>query len=151
MDTSLPITISTDPTKLQLEVIHGFLTRSYWAQGVAREVIEKSLRHSLCFGAYAGDQQVGLVRVITDYTTFAYLCDVFVLEPYRGRGISKLLLREVLKHPEIAPLRRLGLITQDAQGLYAQFGFQTLAHPERHMERRGPLWRPPETIDPAHC
>jgi len=144
MDTPPPITISTDPARLQLDVIHGFLTRSYWARGVARETVEKSLRHSLCFGAYAGDEQVGLARVITDYTTFAYLCDVFVLEPYRGRGISKLLLQALLNHPELAPLRRLGLITQDAQGLYAQFGFKALANPERHMERRGPLWRPSE-------
>lgn len=128
------ITISTDKTRLDLTVIHGFLSRSYWAEGVPVEIIRRAIEHSLCFGVYDGAQQVGFARVISDYATFAYLADVFILEAWRGRGLSKRLRREIMNHPDLQGLRRFALVTKDAHGLYQQFGFTELAHPERHLE-----------------
>ena len=130
--------ISDDPGRLDFAAIHAYLARSYWAANRPREVVERSLAHSLGIGIYAPNgTQVGLVRVVTDYATFAYLCDVYVLEEHRRRGLSKAALRFVDAHPRLQNLRRFHLVTQDAQGLYAQFGFTPLAKPERHMERRG--------------
>ncbi|HWQ35949.1 MAG TPA: GNAT family N-acetyltransferase [Blastocatellia bacterium] len=128
------ITISTDKTRLDLAVIHGFLSRSYWAEGVPVEIIRRAIEHSLCFGVYDGAQQVGFARVISDYATFAYLADVFILEAWRGRGLSKRLMREIMNHPDLQGLRRFALVTKDAHGLYRQFGFTEPAHPERHLE-----------------
>ncbi len=130
--------ISDDPARLDLDAIHAYLSRSYWAANRSREVIERSVAHSLCIGTYAPDDgaQVGLVRVVTDYATFAYLCDVYVLEAHRRRGLSKAALRFVDTHPRLQNLRRFHLVTQDAHGLYTQFGFKPLENPERHMERR---------------
>ena len=130
--------LSDDPARLDLEVIHHFLSRdSYWAAGVSRDIVERSLKNSLCVGAYAaGGSQAGLVRIITDYATFAWLCDVFVLPAHRGAGLGKALVEVVVKHPALQGLRRLALATRDAHGLYAQFGFTPLADPRTHMEKR---------------
>ena len=133
-----PITISTDPTRLDLDVIHGFLKTAYWCEGLPREVSERAIRHSLCFGLYDAGRQVGFARVITDRATYAYLADVFVLESHRGRGLSKRLMQAIVAHPDLQGLRRWSLLTRDAHGLYAQFGFRQLSQPERHMERFDP-------------
>ncbi len=132
-------TISTDPDRLDLDAIHGYLSRSYWAEGVPREVVARSIRHALCFGLYREAEQIGFARVVTDRATFAYLADVFVLEAYRGRGLSKWLMECIIIHPDLQGLRRWMLATQDAHGLYAQYGFAPLAHPDRFMERRPPI------------
>ena len=125
--------ISTERSRLDLALIHDYLGSSYWAQGIPRAVVERSIQHSLCFGAYLDGRQTGFARVVTDFATFAYVADVFVVPEHRGRGISKLLLRAILEHPELQGLRRFLLATQDAHGLYEQFGFQPLAHPEYFM------------------
>jgi GNAT superfamily N-acetyltransferase len=131
--------ISDDPTRIDVDAVHAFLARSYWAEGIPREIVARSLANSLCVGIYApSSEQVGLVRVISDYTTFAYLCDVYVLEPHRGRGLSKAAMNAVMTHPRLQRLRRMQLVTQDAHGLYARHGFKVVEHPERHMERRDP-------------
>jgi len=127
--------ISTDPARLDLGLIHGFLSGSYWARGIPREVVERSVRGSLCFGLYEeGGSQVGFARVITDRATFAYLADVFVLESQRGRGLSKWLLERILAHPDLQGLRRFLLGTKDAHGLYARFGFAPPKDPSLWME-----------------
>ena len=126
--------ISTDPARLELDVIHGFLERSYWAQAIPREVVARSIQHSLCFGLYEDDRQVGFARVITDRATYAYLADVFVLESHQRRGLGRWLLETILAHPELQDLRRWGLVTRDAHDLYRKVGFSGLAHPERLME-----------------
>jgi len=129
-----PYRISTRQEELQPEVIHGTLTASYWARGIPRALVEKSLHNSLCFGVYEGDTQVGFARVVTDYATFGYLCDVFILDSHQGRGLGKWLMECVMAHPELQGLRRWTLVTADAHGLYTPHGFQAPAHPERHME-----------------
>jgi GNAT superfamily N-acetyltransferase len=126
--------ISTDPARIDLDVVHGYLARSYWAAGVPREIVARSISHSLCFGLYEWDRQVGFARVVTDRATFAYLADVFVLESHRARGLSKLLMQAIVEHPDLQGLRRFSLSTKDAHGLYAMFGFTALRAPERHME-----------------
>jgi GNAT superfamily N-acetyltransferase len=128
------IEISTDPARLDLDLIHGFLTTSYWAEGIPRETVARSIQASLCFGAYAGGGQIGFARVITDFATFAYVADVFVVESYRGTGCGKLLIRAIMDHPDLQGLRRWSLVTRDAHDLYRQFGFQKLANPEGYME-----------------
>jgi GNAT superfamily N-acetyltransferase len=118
--------ISTDPARLDIGAMHAYLTRSYWSPGIPFATVERAARHSLCFGLYArsnGDQ-VGLARVVTDHATFAYLCDVYVLEAHRGRGLAKFMMRTVMAHPALAGARRTMLGTRDAHGLYAQFGFR---------------------------
>jgi GNAT superfamily N-acetyltransferase len=130
-------TISDDPSRLDLNAIHAYLARSYWAANRPREVIATSLANSLCIGVYAPTgEQVGLARVITDYATFAYLCDVYILEAHRQRGLSKAALRFIAVHPRLQNVRYFHLITGDAHGLYKQFGFELIANPERHMQRR---------------
>ena len=126
--------ISTDKRRIDLNVVHGFLTHSYWAAGISREVVARSIENSLCFGIYREEQQVGFARVISDYATFAYLADVFVLEAFRGKGLSKFLMQCILEHPSLQGLRRWVLGTRDAHGLYAQFGFRPLQSPEIFME-----------------
>lgn len=126
--------ISTDPSRLDAHAIHAYLDRSYWAAGIPVEVVERAIRGSLCFGLYDGDRQIGFARTVTDRATFAYLADVYVLESYRGRGLSKWMMRVIMAHPDLQGLRRFSLATKDAHGLYAQFGFTPLAHPDRHME-----------------
>ena len=131
--------ISDDASRLDVDAVHAYLTRSYWAEGIPRTIVERSLANSLSLGIYAStEEQVGLVRVISDYTTFAYLCDVYVLEAHRGRGLAKAAMQLLGTHPRLQGLRRLQLVTQDAHGLYAQFGFSALKNPERHMEKREP-------------
>lgn len=129
--------ISTDPTLLDVDAICVFLSRSYWANQRPRPRIEASLQHSLVFGVYDGGRQVGLARVVSDYATFAWLCDVFIDEAYRGRGIGKWLMATIVAHPDLQGLKRMLLVTQDAHGLYRQYGFIPLANPEGWMERRG--------------
>jgi len=128
------IVITTDPSRLDLDVIHAFLTTSYWAKGVPRETVARSIEHSLCFGAFEGARQVGFARVISDRATFAYICDVFALESARGHGVGKSLMAAIMSHPELQGLRRWTLFTRDAHGLYQQFGFGAPANPERLME-----------------
>ena len=127
--------ISTDSSRLDLDVIHGFLTNSYWAKGIPRETVARSIEHSLCFGVYDGSgQQVGFARVISDFATYAYIADVFVLESHRGRGFGKGLMESIVQHPALQGLRRWSLSTRDAHELYAQVGFTALKWPERYME-----------------
>lgn len=126
--------ISTAPERLDLDAIHAYLVRSYWSEGIPKSVVERSIRGSLCFGLYKGNEQVGFARVISDRATFAYLCDVYVLESERGKGLSKWLLETLLEHPELADLRRFTLATRDAHGLYARYGFTPLARPHIFME-----------------
>ena len=132
------ILVTTDPRRLDLETVHGFLTASYWAEGIPREIVERSVRHSICFGAFDGDRQVGFARVISDRATFAYVADVFVLPSHRGRAIGKRLMACITSHPELQNLRLWTLFTRDAHGLYRQYGFEGSRHPDRLMERRTP-------------
>ncbi len=127
--------ISTDPALLDVETVCAFLKRSYWASDRPRQVIEASLESSLVFGVYDGERQVGVARVITDFATSAWLCDVFIDEAYRGQGIGKWLIATILSHPGLQGLHRMMLATKDAQGLYRQFGFTPLHAPEYLMER----------------
>ena len=130
-----PYELSTDPARLDLEAIHAYLTRSYWSPGIPRDVVDRAAANSLCFGLYhAGEGQVGFARVVTDRATFAYLCDVYVLEGHRGHGLSKWLMTAIVEHPELQGLRRFMLGTKDAHGLYAQYGFTPLDNPARMME-----------------
>ena len=126
--------IDTIAAKLQLDVIYGYLSRSYWSENIPRAIVEKSVKNSFCFGVYHFDTQVGFARLITDYCTFAYLADVFILEQYRGKGLSKWLMHEILRHPDLQTLRRWNLSTADAHGLYQKFGFTALKKPEVYME-----------------
>lgn len=129
-------TLSTDSARIDLEVAHRFLTTSYWAEGIPREVVRRSIEHSLSFGLYRGAEMVGLARVITDRATFAYLSDVFVLEPYRGRGLASWMLETIHAHPDLQGLRWWLLATRDAHALYRQSGYAALESPERLMERK---------------
>jgi len=130
--------ISTDQARLDIDVIYGFLQTSYWAQRRRRSVVERAIRNSLCFGVYVGGQQVAFCRVVTDRAVFAYLMDVFVIPEYRGRGVSKVLIRAVLDHSDLQNLRTFLLGTHDAHGLYEQFGFRALAQPEIWMAIHDP-------------
>lgn len=126
--------ISTDPTRLDVEAIHSYLARAYWCEGIPRRTLERAIANSLCFGLFQGKDQVGLARVITDSATYAYLCDAYVLEDHRGKGLGKWLMECVLAHPACPGLRRFSLATRDAHGLYRQFGFRELSKPESMME-----------------
>lgn len=137
--------ISTDPRRLQVDFVHGWLAQSYWAKDIPRASVERSLQNSLCFGLYDGPAQIGLARVITDRATYAYLCDVFVLEQLQGHGLGKWLIETVLKHPDLQGLRRFTLATRDAHGLYRQFGFAPPTQPESLMEIRRANPYPPVT------
>jgi GNAT superfamily N-acetyltransferase len=131
--------ISTDPVRLDLDVIHEFLTNCYWAKGIPRDVVARSIEHALCFGIYDGSRaQVGFARVISDFATIAYLGDVFVLESHRGRGLSKWMMECIMQHPALQGLRRWILLTSDAHRLYAQFGFTALKSADRYMELHRP-------------
>ena len=127
--------ISTDPAKLDLEKIHSFLSReSYWAEGISQDRLDTAIEHSLPFGMYHAEVQIGFARAVSDFSTFAYLADVYIDTDYRGRGLSKLLLEAVLAHPSLVKLRRWLLGTRDAHGLYSQVGFRPLEDPARWME-----------------
>ena len=120
--------ISTDRSKLDIDVIHSFLARSYWAEGIPRETVMRSIENSLCFGVYDNARQIGFARVISDFATYAYVADVFILEQYRERGLGKELMASIMAHPDLQGLRRWSLGTRDAQGLYAQFGFKPVVN-----------------------
>ena len=131
-------TISTDPARLDLDGTYAWLTASYWARDIPRDVFDRSVRHALCFGVYEGARQVGFARVVTDFATVAYVGDVYVLEPWRGRGLSRWLMEVMTSHPELQGFRRWILLTRDAHGLYRKFGFTPLASPDRWMEKWAP-------------
>ncbi|MEM7478486.1 MAG: GNAT family N-acetyltransferase [Planctomycetota bacterium] len=126
--------VSADRERLDIDEIHRFLSQSYWAHGISRSQVEKSIAGSLCFGLYCGERQVGFARVVTDEVTFGYLADVFVLEPYRNQGLGRLLTRAVVDHPRLRDLRRLLLFTVDAHELYAEFGFQPVEGSNQAMQ-----------------
>jgi GNAT superfamily N-acetyltransferase len=127
--------ITTEKSRLDVTFIHRFLCdRSYWAANIPLDLVQTSIDNSLCFGAYDGGGQVGFARVITDYATFAYVADVFVVPSHRGAGVGRELMAAIMAHPALQRLRRWHLVTRDAQRLYEQFGFQPLRSPERHME-----------------
>jgi len=132
-----PYRISLNPSDLQLEVIHGYLSRSYWSPGIPRELVEKAVRHSLCVGAYGpGDAQVGFARMATDHATFGYLADVFVLEEHRGLGLSTAMVSALMALPEVRGMRRLMLATRDAHGLYEKLGWERVTDSTPLMQIR---------------
>ncbi len=136
--------LSTNPALLNIEIIHQYLSReSYWALHIPLSVVQQSIEHSICFGLYTQDQQIGFARVITDQATFAYLADVFVLPEWRGKGLSKWMMAFITGHPQLQGLRSWMLVTTDAQGLYEQYGFTVHPYPERVMRRyRDGIYKP---------
>ena len=130
--------VTTDNGKLDFDSIHKWITNSYWANGRTKEAMKKVMDNSLNFGLFHNDKQVGFARVITDYHTFSYLCDVIIDEDYRGRGLGKLLMKEVLEYPPLITMKRWLLFTKDAHGLYEQFGFSKDDMPERTMVKKNP-------------
>jgi GNAT superfamily N-acetyltransferase len=125
--------ISTDPSRLDVNAIHAFLTRSWWAEGISKETVARALANSLCFGVYDGQKQIGFGRVISDFATYAYLCDDYIQEEYRGKGLGSWLMECILRHPDLQGLRRWMLIAQEPR-LYAKFGFKPLVAPQMNME-----------------
>ena len=139
MDAATDYRISTDPAQLDIELIHRFLSEeSYWARDITLSVVQRSIAHSLCFGLYERERQVGFARVVTDAATFGYLADVFILPSHRRRGLGKRLMAAIMAHPDLQGLRRFMLVTRDAQGLYRQFGFTAPQEPPAIMVRRPP-------------
>ena len=131
--------ISDAPERLDTAAIHAYLTRSYWAEGISRETVARALQASLSIGVYTADgAQVGLVRMISDFATFAYVCDVYILEEHRRHGLAKAAMKATLAHPKLQGLRRINLVTRDAHGLYSRFGFVPVVRPERYMEKLDP-------------
>lgn len=130
--------ISTDKAKIDLDAVHRFLAESYWAEGIPMETIRKAVDNSLCFAIYHKQKLIGFARVISDFATFAYLADVFVLPEERGKGLSKWLMKVIVEYPRLQGLRRFTLATRDAHNLYAQFGFTAFRSPDRWMERHNP-------------
>jgi GNAT superfamily N-acetyltransferase len=132
-------TITTDPAVADVDAVHAFLSRSYWAEGIPRETVARAIANSIPFSLFHGTDQVGLARVITDRATFAYLSDVYILEAYRGRGLSSWLMETIMAHPDLQGLRRFSLTTRDADGLYRRYGFTDITTPPTHLEinRRG--------------
>jgi len=119
---------------MDLDAIHAYLTRSYWSEGISKELVSKAMAGSLCFGLFDAGRQVGFARVVTDRATYAYLCDVYVLEDYQGRGLGTWMMRELMTHPDLQGLRRWALATRDAHGLYEKVGFAAPANPAGLME-----------------
>lgn len=135
----------TERDKVDLEVVHKFLSECYWAENIPLEVVKRSVDNSFCFSIYAGRDQVAFGRVISDCATFAYVCDIFVLEGHRGNGLSKRLMSAMLAHPDLQRLKRWVLVTKDAHGLYRQYGFTPLSAPDLYMEiNRMGIWKNPE-------
>lgn len=130
--------ISLDPARLQLDVIHGFISQTYWARDIPRETMARAIANSVCVGAYRDGAQVGFARVVTDRATFAYLADVFVLPDHGGQGLAKAMVRALHDHPELQGLRRWILATSDAHGVYAALGWQPIVQPELFMQRHDP-------------
>ncbi|HEX3396547.1 MAG TPA: GNAT family N-acetyltransferase [Steroidobacteraceae bacterium] len=146
------IEISTDQDRLDVPMIHAFLANdSYWVPGISRSSVEKCIRHSFCFGVYTDGRQIGFARVVTDFVRFAHVLDVFILPEFRGLGLAKLLMENILAHPELRTIVRYTLGTQDAHGLYARYGFKAPANPERQMELLRPQSppAPPSTAPPS--
>jgi GNAT superfamily N-acetyltransferase len=142
--------LSTDPERLDVNLIHTFLTSSYWAKGIPLETVARSIQNSLCFGVYANRKQVGFARVISDFATYAYIGDVFILESFRGRGLGKWIMQSIIHHPRLQALRRWSLVTRDGHRLYAQFGFTPLESPERYMEIHNPdVYRASDPLNSA--
>ena len=131
-------TINTDKSLLDFDTIYGFISDSYWAKGIPTEVMQKAIDNSMCFGVYEGNKQVGFARIISDYATFAYLADVFIIESHQGLGLSKWLVEAIVNHSELQGLRRMMLATKDAHGLYQQKGFEPVSFPENLMQ----IWQP---------
>lgn len=137
------IVLSFDRGLIDRDAVHGFLSSCYWSPGIARERVDRAIEHSMCIGAYDTTRprpdgrpgQAGFARVVTDSASFAYLCDVFVLEPYRGRGVSKRMMEAIVAQPSLTGIRRFSLLTRDAHELYRRFGFGPIADPTRYMER----------------
>jgi len=130
--------IDTERSRLDISFIHQYLSRSYWAEGISSEIIKKAIDGSICFGMYHAEKQIGFARIITDAATFAYLADVFIDENYRGRGLSKWLMKVIMEHESVQGLRRFMLATRDAHGLYSQFGFTLLNNADRWMQVHNP-------------
>lgn len=130
--------VTTDNTKFDFDAIHKWITNSYWASGRSKEDMKKVMENSLNFGLFHNEKQIGFARVVTDYHTFAYLCDVIIDEAYRGKGLGKMLMKEVLEYPELKIMKRWLLFTKDAHGLYEQFGFDKDDMPERTMVKKNP-------------
>ena len=131
--------ISTELSEMDIDVIHAVISESYWAKGIPKSVLKKALAHSLCFGVFTDDNvQVGFGRMITDRATYAYLADVFIVDEYKGLGLSKALMNNIVSHPDLQGLRRMVLSTRDAHGLYAKFGFEPIPNPEILMQ----VWQP---------
>jgi GNAT superfamily N-acetyltransferase len=128
------LSVTADRDRIDVDAVHAFLTRSFWASGISKALVAKSIAHSLCFGVFDEGRQVAFARVVTDYSTYAYLCDVYVLESHRGHGVATWMMAFVMNHPELEGLRRFQLVTRDAHGLYTRFGFGPLEHPERHLQ-----------------
>jgi len=128
--------VSTDKSKLNIIIIHSYLSRSYWSENIPQETVKKAIENSLCFGVYNNNIQIGFARVISDYTTFAYLADVFILEKERGKGLSKFLMECILKHKQLQGLRNFCLMTKDAHSLYARYGFKNIPQPENFMANK---------------
>ena len=138
------ITISLDPSRLDISAIHAFLTTTYWSAGISRDVVARAIAGSVCIGAFDGEAQVGFARLVTDRATFAYLADVYVLESYRGGGLARRMLDALFDHAQVQGLRRMMLATRDAHELYAKYGFTPLGAPERFMELHRPdVYRAP--------
>ena len=134
----MTILLSDDVDKLQIDRIHGWLASSYWSPGIERSLVERAIARSHCLGAYQGETQVGFARMITDHATFAWLADVWVEESVRGQGLGRRMVSWFLDHPSFAGLRRIGLVTADAHGVYAGLGFHPLVRADRYMERLAP-------------
>ena len=131
--------LSTLTDEMDVDAIHAYLSaESYWAPGISRDVVARAVQHSLCVGIFSGAAQVAFARAVTDRATYAYLADIYVLEPYRGGGLGKWMMEVLTAHPDLQGLRRWSLMTKDAHGLYAQFGFTPLKQPDRSMERTHP-------------
>lgn len=127
--------ISTDPGLLDTEAVLEFLAEAKWWADLTVESLDRALRHSLCFSLLEEGRQIGMARVITDYVTYAYLCDVFIVEERRGQGLGSWLIRSILEHPDLSNLKRIALITHSAQTFYLDLGFQLISHPDGYMER----------------
>ena len=130
--------ISTSRELVDLDVVHRFLSNCYWARGISREIVARSIENSLCFGIYLEGRQIGFGRVVSDFATYAYLGDVFVLEQHRAKGLGKWLMDCIMQHPSLQGLRRWSLVTRDAHSLYKEFGFTPLNNPDRYMELHRP-------------
>ena len=134
--------ISTDKRKLQVKIIHDFLTNAYWSKGIKLELVKKAIHGSLCLGVYHEKNQIGFARVVTDFASFGYLADVFIIEDYRGKGLSVRLMKFILNLPELRELKSWMLATRDAHGLYSKFGFEQLKEPQKFMRRQNPKYKP---------